>query len=483
MSLTKATYSMISGAKINVLDYGADPTGAADSSAAITAALAAGTHIIVPTGTYRCNTMIELNANKVLELMGGASLRRYAATSASQDPVVWMKGSEASFFGAGQSNSFVVSENRSPKGVVRLGHKDMTESHANVLYCTLQDMTISGAVAYGQTTGSPDVALSMPNPQFNGLASYFHNITGLKVQAANYGIWMQGWANANTISHIQGYLIGNTTMTASFGDAFIYIDGALDNAISDCFFHFSPDTTGLKVTSADNTGGGGILHVPYANSCKGLVFEQGGANAFGCKISSGTGSFYEVKDNCAQGNQVFSTFSDGNILFAINSAQSTWSATQGQRNNAVTGGLIGYERYVAYTGLAENTTYKVADIPVGTQAGATIEIDFYANGASGIAYQGGGKVVYQLSRTSGGTLTGSGILSRYSGGIKPCDPIIVGGVATIVFKVDNNGTGVNTFQLGIDIKITTPGVYSGAPTVYTTTTASGTAGTPLANNI
>jgi hypothetical protein len=133
--------------------------------------------------------------------------------------------------------------------------------------------------------------------------------------------------------------------------------------------------------------------------------------------------------------------------------------------------------------LAENTTYKVADIPVGTQAGATIEIDFYANGASGIAYQGGGKVVYQLSRTSAGTLTGSGILSRYSGGIKPCDPIIVGGVATIVFKVDNNGTGVNTFQLGIDIKITTPGTYSGAPTVYTTTTVSGTAGTPLANNI
>jgi hypothetical protein len=482
MSLTKATYSMISGAKTNVLDYGADPTGAADSSAAITAALAAGTHIIVPTGTYRCDSMIELNASKVLELMGGATLKRMSAHSASDDPVVWMKGSDASLFGAGQSNSFIASENRAPKGVVRLGHKDMTESHDNVLYCTLQDMTIAGAIGYGQTTGSPDVCLYMPNPQFNGLASYFHNITGLKVQSANYGIWMHGWANANTISHIQGYVIGNTTMTASFGDAFIYIDGALDNAISDCFFHFSPDTTGLKVTSADNTGGGGFLHVPFANSCKGLVFEQGGSNAFGCKIDSGTSSFYEVKDNCAQGNQVFSTFFDGNILFAINSAQSTWSATQSQRNNAA-GSIIGYERYAVYTGLTENTSYKVVDVPVGPQAGATIEIDFYANGASGIAYQGGGKVVYQLSRTSGGTLTGSGILSRYSGGIKPCVPIIVGGVATIVFAVDNNGTGVNAFQLGVDVKVTTSGSYSGAPTVYTTTTASGTAGTPLANNI
>ena len=38
MSLTKATYSMIDGASINVLDYGADPTGATNSHAAITAA-------------------------------------------------------------------------------------------------------------------------------------------------------------------------------------------------------------------------------------------------------------------------------------------------------------------------------------------------------------------------------------------------------------------------------------------------------------
>lgn len=471
---------------VSVLDFGADPSGVLDSAAAIQSALTAASHVTVPPGTYRCDSMIELNANKVLQLMGGATLKRMSANSASDDPVIWMKGSNASLFGAGQSNSFIVSENRAPKGVVRLGHKDMTESHGNVLYCTLKDLTISGAIYYGQTTGSPDVALNMVNPQFNGLASYFHNITGLKVQAANYGIWMQGWANGNTISHIQGYVIGNTSMVASLGDAFIYIDGALDNAISDCFFHFSPDTTGLKVTLNNNTGNGGIIHTPYANSCKGLVFEQGGANAFGCKISSGSGSYYEVKDNCPAGNQVFATFFDNNILFDINSANSKWSATQVQRNNSASAGapsIIGYERYLTYSGMAENTTYKVVDVPIGTQAGATIEVDFFAIGSSGIAYQGGGKVVYELSRTSAGVLTGSGILSRYSGGIKPCNLIIAGGVATLVFKVDNNGTGVNLFTLGVDIKVTTLGAYSGAPTFYTSTTTSGAPGTPLANNI
>ena len=39
MSLTKVSYSMISGAQVNVLDFGADPTGLTDSTAAIQAAI------------------------------------------------------------------------------------------------------------------------------------------------------------------------------------------------------------------------------------------------------------------------------------------------------------------------------------------------------------------------------------------------------------------------------------------------------------
>lgn len=52
MSLTKATYSMIEGACANVLDYGADPTGAADSTQAFTDAIATGKRVWIPNGTY-----------------------------------------------------------------------------------------------------------------------------------------------------------------------------------------------------------------------------------------------------------------------------------------------------------------------------------------------------------------------------------------------------------------------------------------------
>ena len=52
MALTKVSYSMTTGAPTNILDYGADPTGATDSTAAIQAAIAAGDCIYCPTGTY-----------------------------------------------------------------------------------------------------------------------------------------------------------------------------------------------------------------------------------------------------------------------------------------------------------------------------------------------------------------------------------------------------------------------------------------------
>ena len=42
MTLTKASFSMITGAPINVLDFGADPTGVADSLPAFNAAIEIG---------------------------------------------------------------------------------------------------------------------------------------------------------------------------------------------------------------------------------------------------------------------------------------------------------------------------------------------------------------------------------------------------------------------------------------------------------
>lgn len=65
MSLTKVSYSMITGAPVNVLDYGADPTGVADSAAAIQAAIDYAVYtskqaVYVPAGRYKISTTLQL---------------------------------------------------------------------------------------------------------------------------------------------------------------------------------------------------------------------------------------------------------------------------------------------------------------------------------------------------------------------------------------------------------------------------------------
>lgn len=57
MALTKVTYSMIDGAVANILDYGADPTGVADSTSAIQAALDAASSVFIPPGTFKITTI------------------------------------------------------------------------------------------------------------------------------------------------------------------------------------------------------------------------------------------------------------------------------------------------------------------------------------------------------------------------------------------------------------------------------------------
>jgi hypothetical protein len=69
MALTKATYSMIKGAPLNLLDFGADPTGMASSQAAfdlaLTQSVATGQPIYAPSGTYLLNSITLTNGQPV----------------------------------------------------------------------------------------------------------------------------------------------------------------------------------------------------------------------------------------------------------------------------------------------------------------------------------------------------------------------------------------------------------------------------------
>lgn len=109
MTLTKATYSLIDGASINVLDYGADNTGSADSTAAIqTAVNAAYTSnnktVYVPNGVYKLTNTITITQGVMIVCEGsqgsneayGTVFKHYSNNSCFR----W-DGSGAAFAGTG----------------------------------------------------------------------------------------------------------------------------------------------------------------------------------------------------------------------------------------------------------------------------------------------------------------------------------------------------------------------------------------------
>jgi hypothetical protein len=71
MALTKATFSMIDGAVLNVLDFGAVGDGVTDDTAAIQAAINASNNrtLFFPTGTYLVSSIISV-ANKKIRIVG-----------------------------------------------------------------------------------------------------------------------------------------------------------------------------------------------------------------------------------------------------------------------------------------------------------------------------------------------------------------------------------------------------------------------------
>lgn len=103
MSLTKTSYSMISGSEFNLLDYGADPTGLTDSTAAVQAWLNAlyanNASGYAPQGTYlTTGASLTYSASKKFAIRGaskGGTI--FKKTGSTTDPVLKFRISSNSY--------------------------------------------------------------------------------------------------------------------------------------------------------------------------------------------------------------------------------------------------------------------------------------------------------------------------------------------------------------------------------------------------
>ena len=444
-------------------------------------ALGVTDHLYALPGNYRFDDMLELNASKTLQISAGVIIERTVDTP-NTDPIIWMKGSFGSLIGAGQVASRIRTKNKSPNGVVLVGHVDMATSHGNVLYNTIRDLGIQGMQAYGQTVGAHDIALHIQNPQIGGtLAVYFQTISGIRVSDVNYGLYLHGGANGNTISDLQGFRTGDDSGSGN-GGALIYDHGSLDNSVSGLFHHFSPNSTTIKMESLDNTANGGTTHATYASSYSNIVCEQGGGAEKGVKAEDGSvrGCYFDIRHNTAGGNNLDSGFKLRNAFFGLNPLSSSmaeldqtpdffewFSHSEGSQTARVV------EFADQFTGLSENTSYRMFDVSVSSASfSALVELSVASAWGSSVSSSNIEKAIYKVERDGAGTVTAE-CLSHFKSDKSSARglnfPDISSNSAIFSYRTKNNGSALTNQRFMFKAKIVNA-IYSSNITRYDTST-------------
>lgn len=222
MSLTKVTYSMITGAEVNVLDYGVVGDGVANDTAAIQAAIAAiktagGGTLYFPKGTYKVVFPAGLTAYSSLFALPsntGVIFEHGAQMNASAVP-----GSAlfASVFG--------VDKTALPVSNLLFEGINITQSAAGVGEELGQAITLE--------SGANSAAASITNVLINGCS--FNDFGS--------AVYILQRTSAGTSER----QVNNVTITNNFGDgnlSFITADGAEILIDSNVARGFKPDPTG-----------------------------------------------------------------------------------------------------------------------------------------------------------------------------------------------------------------------------------------------
>lgn len=141
MSLTKASYSMISGSAINVLDYGATGDGGSDDFQAIQDAIdnanSVSDTVIIPAGRYLISQPIQLKSRNLV-LQGGVIGALSSFASATMDDgrtsaaLIYLNGKGGSVTGS-FNTSFYDLDASSPDNVARADHCIEAQSADNFI--------------------------------------------------------------------------------------------------------------------------------------------------------------------------------------------------------------------------------------------------------------------------------------------------------------------------------------------------------------
>lgn len=297
MSLTKATYSMINGAPVNVLDYGAVGNGIADDTVAIQAAVDAlteGGQLFFPPGKYKLTDEITLPPVGALTLQGSGGvdfLRGSPVPSGSGTYLFQTTSNKAIFvFPAGCSYSSVKDMSFSPslvpsstpeltgkKGIQIIGELP------NVIWSLNFERLFFYNLEYGITAEDPNAG-SNPSGQDYSIAPtsirqcfFVECLNGVYIDTNNADMWSYEQSfffvppNGNGaylrrfgLQHFNNCSSGGTSISTN---RFVNIEGAGTNSVDKILFTNCQCETLTQFLNVQ-TGGGYADPLPIEmNNC------------------------------------------------------------------------------------------------------------------------------------------------------------------------------------------------------------------------
>lgn len=208
MALTKVTYSMISGAFVNVLDYGADPTGAINSQPACQAAIdacraAGGGTVYFPQGIYNLTPVASPDS------MGNGLLIEYTSQHNTNQRIM------------------LVGEGRAT--VLRPGAADMYVIRLADSYCAIENLSIINSGSFANVSGIGIVPENttqttsvvyqnwnvLRNLFINGCAEGIEMRCGPNVGGGDSGCWYNGVYDTHIYSCTRGIFLRNPNGSTS----------------------------------------------------------------------------------------------------------------------------------------------------------------------------------------------------------------------------------------------------------------------------
>ena len=432
MSLTKASYSMIGGAPLNVLDYGADPTGIVDSKPAIqlavTAAYAQERALYFPAGTYLMASTITMGNNvtdaaKFCYFFGDGKNSVIKVTAANVNPFLWQGPNPDVDGGTNRIDGRILIEKLRFLGPTSASSN--TNSVGVKFYgaqgIVLRDCTFNGWVN-GEYYQNCDIV-----SRYNIYSQ--SNYNAVNTAATGYAITGAGQLNS---FNSYGGLIANSTNVGV-----VYVGG-----LSPCFFGTNFVLNALSLLFSPNNASGNTVTVnPQIIGCYfegdlGTTIQFGGGNGIvrggviqGCNFVAAAATALITISNYSNGTNGIQRGIVANNTYDIAFAGSSYitQASSAEKidvqnlNNTPIGDIT--PSTGVFTVVNSGTFAKPSIASAGT-------VDILSVGSFGliaslditITAQDAGTITarkYQVIIMGGGTVTGSDISSItevYSGG-------------------------------------------------------------------